>query len=207
MTNDLLVSDSPIRISDPSTVAKKIRSFAELEEGWHFGDGVPATEEAIQAGLELLEFSLGRALYKCDAFPGLSGEVILKVYGEKTDLELTARTTNSVDISLEYEIEYVEESDKDVEFAKRKIEEFRDALWKSSESYTLATMSPSENGIQAKLFNGVLMAAEYRCLANNVYKNEAVKPVSTFGNTTPRFLGNLQHTGNSQVSFCHLATA
>ena len=62
----------------PDAVQKKINSFSELRDGWHFGDGVAPTPETIKNAIDFL--NLTRAFREIDAFPGPSGEISISFY-------------------------------------------------------------------------------------------------------------------------------
>lgn len=56
------------------TVAK-IVSFASLEPGWHYSEGVPPSEQTIAEALRLNDALQANGFLETDAFPGRDGEI------------------------------------------------------------------------------------------------------------------------------------
>jgi hypothetical protein len=56
---------------------EKILNFANLESGWHLGEGVPIDARAMCEACSLNALLLTQGFFETDAFPGLSGEVQL----------------------------------------------------------------------------------------------------------------------------------
>lgn len=93
------------------TTEKRILEFRELEPGWHYGEGGPASETAIENAIRLDKqvHSLGYIPTNC--FPGVSGEVMLTVYYLQHYLEFTCGADGTVVVVEEYgeeELSYVE---------------------------------------------------------------------------------------------------
>jgi hypothetical protein len=59
---------------------EKIQSFATYQSGWSFGEGVQFSENTVSKGIQLAKIAHTLGFYETDAFPGLSGEVMLTVY-------------------------------------------------------------------------------------------------------------------------------
>jgi hypothetical protein len=68
---------------------RKIRSFANLKDGWHFGEGSLISEEAIFDALFLHVQILMAGFTETDAFPGLSGEIQVTAYWNENYFEFT----------------------------------------------------------------------------------------------------------------------
>jgi hypothetical protein len=67
---------------------KKIEGFARLPEGWHYGSGSPATARVIDLALRT-EAMLRNAGYpKTDAFPGVSGEIVVTGYKDRRSVSV-----------------------------------------------------------------------------------------------------------------------
>lgn len=58
-------------------VAEKINGFGRLNEGWHFGEGVPATEDNVRDALSILKSGVAHGLWRVNAFPGVEGSVLV----------------------------------------------------------------------------------------------------------------------------------
>jgi hypothetical protein len=81
---------------------RKIRAFATLPEGWHFGDGVSASPATEAIALRLQTEAVAVGLLYMNAFPGISGEIRLTLY-EPNYLEFT--------IEIDGAITFLEERD------------------------------------------------------------------------------------------------
>lgn len=64
---------------------QKIRSFAQLSEGWHYGEGVPVNPNSGEKAERFLLTAEAWGIEEANAFPGIDGEVELTFYlGDKT---------------------------------------------------------------------------------------------------------------------------
>lgn len=116
-----------------SVVEKKINSFAKLKQGWHFEDGISPTSDSIETALSLVGSARELGLSGVNAFPKPDGSIVLAIYGNETDIELIIRNNNSIDISIEYEIDFDEDLDRNFNDAVKQMKGFAKKLWKSYE--------------------------------------------------------------------------
>ena len=79
----------------PETKAKLI-SFAELENGWHYGEGVPAKPEVIASALAILDKLSSVGIERVNAFPGIAGEARVTAYIEDDYHEFTVETNGII---------------------------------------------------------------------------------------------------------------
>ncbi len=75
---------------------RKLRAFADLPNGWYYGEGVPFGGAVLNMARTL---SLGLA--ETDAFPGLNGEVVVSVYFGEHYLEFTIDPDESIALDIE----------------------------------------------------------------------------------------------------------
>lgn len=75
---------------------KKIWSFKSLTKGWHYGEGVPFTKDLLERAIALNQDALNFGFFETDAFPGISGEIMLVIYHENQDLEFTIETNGQI---------------------------------------------------------------------------------------------------------------
>lgn len=68
---------------------QKIRSFASLPLGWHYGNGAPAPESLIRIARNYHNLFLTLGFSETDAFPGIDGEIMVTAYRGKNCIELT----------------------------------------------------------------------------------------------------------------------
>lgn len=129
---------------------RKIRNFESLPEGWHYGEGVPASQEYINTAEAILDTArrLGFSLF--DAFPGVDGQIQLTIYDQEKYIEITLESDET--ITLIYEIDRCEilcrESLSVFDMATL-LEEIALGLWDSSESFIQHTLTSLEMNLKA----------------------------------------------------------
>ena len=77
----------------------KIESFANMEEGWHFGEGVPPNEKKIQKAIGFIKYAGFLGIRRFNAFPGVDGEIQVTFYHLENMLELTLENDGSITIA------------------------------------------------------------------------------------------------------------
>ncbi len=144
-----------VRDKDPFTdpIRDKILSFEHLDEGWQFGEGVPAPAAMVQSSLKVL--NAGRTLgLRADAFPGPEGEIAVVFYQGKRCLEILVRLDEEhtvFDVSLEEGIGLDYDEIESVEGVSlyQVIELIADfGVWNLHESYTQTIGIPTSNDIE-----------------------------------------------------------
>ncbi len=128
----------------------KVTEFAELPHGWHHGEGVPATREAIQQAHKFLNVAEFAGLSRANAFPGGSGQIAVTFYNEDHVLELTIETDGTITIAEDYDneqIDFVEGAS--VGDAYRRLQDFAQSIWTTSESFTANISIRNVAGLQA----------------------------------------------------------
>lgn len=75
---------------------RKVREFANLSEGWHFGEGVPPSRENLSTAHGLLVNAEELGFDEADAFPGIDGEIQIAIYRGDDDLEFTIETHGTI---------------------------------------------------------------------------------------------------------------
>lgn len=129
---------------------QKIRDFRMLPEGWHFGEGVPPSNERINQALWLHDAAIALGYAETDAFPGVSGEVRVTIYRGQTYLEFTFEANGNATFVHEEggtEIEYTD--NLTFEKAIAKLIETQMRLWATSGSYIPNTMIAGKNDFKA----------------------------------------------------------
>ncbi len=71
-----------------------ITSFMRLGKGWHFGEGLPATQEAAGRAMKIVCFA-ARHGWEIEAFPGISGDITLSCYQGELEIEITILSDES----------------------------------------------------------------------------------------------------------------
>jgi len=138
---------------DIVTTIEKARSFSELERGWHFGEGVPPSQECIEQAVRFLGYAEQSGITRANAFPGISGQVEVTFYNADNMLEITIETDGSITIAEDSGREQVYFAENRSRFdAYQKIEEFSPNVWLSSDLFIVNITTPNVSGVfQAKL--------------------------------------------------------
>ena len=87
----------------------QIRAFAQLREGWHYGEGRGATEKAMATALEVDSRLLACNVHEVEVFPGVDGGILLSVYHENDTLEVRCDPSGRMDMLHEVNDEVVNE--------------------------------------------------------------------------------------------------
>jgi len=100
---------------------EKIRVFASLDNGWHYGSGKGMSEFSVSAGIKILSYAQAMGFTSMDVFPGLSGEVQVTLYDEDSYYEFTVESDESLTIVHEIgkeELLYLENQSLNKAFEK-----------------------------------------------------------------------------------------
>lgn len=77
-----------------------IKSFANLEEGWHFGDGGPISQAVIDSSVKLLDALLAVG-YAANAAPGIGGEICFGADFGKWLIEVEVETDSTYRLMID----------------------------------------------------------------------------------------------------------
>ena len=185
---------------------RKINKFLALDEGWHYGEGVPISKTIIQRAIQLNREAIRRAFYETDAFPGVNGEIMFTIYYGKHYLEFIIEPDKSVTASHELEDEEISyQEGLSFQEAKSKIEEFRKELWRESESSTEHIMIEKKEDLPASHseIQG-RMPPVYQSSAQSVYNLPEKLSATTSENIISKLQAILQFSGASQPIYYHL---
>lgn len=124
-------------ISALQTTVRKIRGFAQLKTGWHYGEGIPFEQSILNNAIALNREAIRSGFLETDTFPGLNGEVVLAIYFADHYLEFIIEPNGSITF-------YYEKGDEEIAYqeglplqdAKEKIRQFRAEKWIASDSLT-----------------------------------------------------------------------
>lgn len=121
---------------------QKAREFIALPAGWHFGEGVPPSQARISQAIHFLEFAEQYDISRANAFPGVRGQVEVTFYDANRMLEITIEADDTITIAEDRDREqiYFAENRSRVD-AYRKLEEFSQDIWPSSDLFIGNTMT------------------------------------------------------------------
>jgi hypothetical protein len=123
---------------------QKVSGFADLPQGWHFGEGVPPSQGRIGQAIGFLEYASFIDIERANAFPGVRGQVEVTFYSGNRMLEITIESDDSITIAEDHDREQVSfEENLSKSDAYRRLEEFSQNIWASSDHYILSITTPS----------------------------------------------------------------
>ena len=76
----------------------RIRAFATLPDGWHYGEGRGATDGAITAAIEIDALFMMGGVEEVEAFPGIDGGILLTGYRGPDTLEIRCNPFGQMDL-------------------------------------------------------------------------------------------------------------
>ena len=110
----------------------KILDFEDIDDGWHFGEGVVLSRRAIQEACLLHDTLLEHGFYETDAFPGLAGEIRVTAYWKDYYFEFTRERGGKwryIEEVNGVEIENLERDNLNLSEAQMVVEEIAQRLW------------------------------------------------------------------------------
>ena len=123
-----------------SETIQKVNEFAELPNGWHFGEGVPPSEDAREQAIKFLKAAQWLGIKRTNAFPGIRGQVQVTFYHGERMLELTLETDNSLTIAEdEGDTQITFKENASISDAYAALREFGQYIWASLESFIEST--------------------------------------------------------------------
>lgn len=108
-------------------VVEKIRSFRELPDGWHYGEGVCATDTAVELALIMQATLISGKASEVEVFPDVSGGILVAGYYEEETVEIFCKHDGA--------LSFVHEAGEEVDYARDNVsaqeakEYVRELLW------------------------------------------------------------------------------
>jgi hypothetical protein len=127
---------------------QKVNEFAQLREGWHFGEGLPPSPERIDQAVNFLEYASFSDIDRVNAFPGIRGQLEITFYSEDRMLEITIESDDSITIAEDCDHEQVSfEENLSKSDAYQRLEEFNQNLWASSDHFIVSILIPNASAV------------------------------------------------------------
>ena len=180
---------------------QKVRAFAELREGWHFGEGMAPSEERIEQAEAFLEYANLTNLERANAFPGVRGQVEVTFYNADRMLEITIESDDSITIAEDRDREQISfEENLSKSDAYQRLEEFGQSIWASSDHFIVSTTTQNVRVAVLQVAPWI-SEAENRFLSwiRNVQKERAVQYVHILPGTTTSRLAIPKSTGQYAI--------
>lgn len=141
---------------------EQIRSFMQLPDGWHYGEGRSATHAAVVAALGVEALFREYGAQEVEVFPGVDGGILTSGYHENDALEIRCNPSGQMDM-------WHEANDEPVDSRKNtSLEEIGSYLgdleWKPKSSldcYILNISAVQEGDLQVRLSNRLLQTAGF----------------------------------------------
>lgn len=105
MTINVVSAHMASFVSSSGPIAKtdsKIRSFARLPAGWHYGTGIPARSDVVRVAREYLWHLLMLGFPETDAFPGVGGEIMVTAYRGDHRVQVTVELDRTFVVTHEF---------------------------------------------------------------------------------------------------------
>jgi hypothetical protein len=133
--------------SKPHITETKILSFKQLEDGWHYGEGEAFNGAIIEQAVKLHRIAIQQAFFITDAFPGLSGQIVVTIYINHHYLEFEIAADRTVALLQEVDGQEVAyQVGLSFEEAIESLRRLRKDIWKQSGSSARDTMMPEWAG-------------------------------------------------------------
>jgi len=139
----------------------KILDFEDIEDGWHFGEGIAVSRRAIQDACRLHDTFLEYGFYETDAFPGLAGEVRVTAYWKDYYFEFTRERDGRWRFIEEVNGSEIEDAERDnlsLSETQKTVEEIAQRLWTTFATSQETTGMPNCNDFKAWLLKSPQMA-------------------------------------------------
>jgi hypothetical protein len=131
-----------VQDNTPDPVEEYIRSFAELPEGWNFGEGRPSNAEIIRKAIEIYRF--GKSLgFIGNAFPMGEGEIEISFSYQEHFIDFYLTNQDTIEYTYEVGIgENYQEIDHidniSLEQLKGKLTSFEETVISGSSEFSIA---------------------------------------------------------------------
>lgn len=86
-------------MSTNTTTRAMLKGFLKLPIGWHFREGVPPTEHAVQVATDLINELEALGYNDTHPFPGIEGEIGITVYSSYGYFECTLETNGTWELA------------------------------------------------------------------------------------------------------------
>ena len=155
----------------------QIRAFADLPEGWRFGDGNPASGDAVRTALGVVDLIEKRGVFSAvEVFPDVRGGVLVSGHYGKASLEVLCGPGGQIEVWEETEDDILGEDDdvsiEEIDSRLRKLAACR-KLSSSGSSHSIISIA-TDDASQARLSRTHRTDPEYRFLASNAPTGKAM---------------------------------
>jgi len=187
--------------------SEKIRSFADLPVGWHYGEGVPATKGTIDRALVLESEFHKFSFRKTNAFPGIDGEIRVTAYYQSIYVEMTLEISGSVSYIYEFANEEIESEELTFDEALAKIADFRGKIWALSGLSIFDTTTLTWDDFKASLSETLATTEAYLSLIENAVYKPPLESANILKSSTEKLPEHRQLSGKSHPNYSLMAVS
>jgi hypothetical protein len=187
-------------VGDP--VVRSILSFRNLESGWHFGQGKPATSSAIGIALELQRTLREMGAEQIEAFPRIDGGIVVSSIKGGDVVDVTCNPDGSLGLYIERNDAELVDLDSTDRYTLHSLVRFLNWREKAQSGYFIRSTTRTQRGASIALsFNRPETA--YPSSTTIVPNDAQERYVSTFLTiTTKKYPGTHQSsTGSNYQTF------
>lgn len=201
-----MIPVSIVAESDTSLSAK-IRSFAQLPNGWHYGEGCAATDQAVDSALDVNAQFLMHVPDAIEAFPAVDGGVMVCGYWGGHALEIVCGPNGRLDMVHERNDELAaERSDVSLEEVTAYMGEMGWQPQTNLSDYSIHSTSASIRGDSRVLLSSHRPEGEFLSSTRGVLSRAAGASAVTLRNFTPGLPAIRGYSGESdEISFRSVA--
>ena len=188
------------------TTRSKIKGFAEYVAGWHFGEGVPPSQDIIERASRIETYLRILGFAETDAFLGISGEVMVTGYRGNHYIEVLAEVDGQFGLVYEHgDDERINEEHHSEQDLRDKLKELVDQLWNASDLSTSNT-TIGDNVVSKAWHSRILQAEEFLSLTEPAWTQARTQSVPTsLPIMTPEYPVILQYFGSSTPRYYRTA--
>ena len=181
--------------------AEKISGFKQLQNGWHYGEGAPPTDETVNVALALNQEAAAVGFTKTNAFPGIEGEIQVTIYHGPAYLEFTIEPNGRIALVREHDQQEIEsEENLSLSSALAKIRSLKGLLWVLSESSIRSTTTQTPELLRVWPSNPPAAVAAYPSLTRGVSEKVAPRSANMLSDITKVFLESQPFFGKSPTT-------
>ncbi len=180
-----------------ASVQKRICSFLDLRQGWHYGDGAAISPDTKDTALSVSEIFADGGAKNIEAFPCVGGEILVSGYHGSKTVDVLCCPCGILDITLEEKDAFEEErTNQNLDDLK---ELLKGLMWEPKTSFACFTPNisvKSWDGLRVQRSRSLQMAG-FPSSIEIVLSVKADASVSTLGITTKVLPGTRQFCGRS----------
>lgn len=192
-----------VQLKSIDRTIRKLARFAYLKHGWNYGEGGPIDWETIRQAARIANFAYGLGFERSNAFPGVSGEILIAFYKDDHCIEITLEADQHIVIVQEsLGRDDIEFPCRDIEHAEKILQNIRQELWQRSYELSiqniLTAIDPYLLTWHLSLHPRPVVEASRYSIENVLSKRQGAY-ADILNNTTQQTSENRQYTGSSNL--------